>query len=113
MTHHWKDIKNADVVLVMGANPAENHPCGFKWALEARDERGAQIITVDPRYTRTSAVADHHLQIRPGSDIAVLGGMIHKILDEFGYEGSDVFRAQSAYTLGSTGKRYVDYRFAY
>ena len=82
MTNHWKDIKNADVVLVMGANPAENHPCGFKWALEARDERGAQIITVDPRYTRTSAVADHHLQIRPGSDIAVLGGMIHKILDE-------------------------------
>jgi formate dehydrogenase major subunit len=82
MTNHWKDIKNADVVLVMGANPAENHPCGFKWALEARDERGAQIVTVDPRYTRTSAVADRHLQIRPGSDIAMLGGFIRKILDE-------------------------------
>ncbi len=49
MTNHWKDIKNADVVLVMGANPAENHPCGFKWALEARDNRGARIVTVDPR----------------------------------------------------------------
>ena len=82
MTNHWKDIRNADVVLVMGANPAENHPCGFKWALDARDDRGARIVTVDPRYTRTSAVADHHLQIRPGSDIAVLGGMIHKVLDE-------------------------------
>jgi formate dehydrogenase major subunit len=82
MTNHWKDIKNADVVLVMGANPAENHPCGFKWALEARDNRGARIVTVDPRYTRTSAVADRHLQIRPGSDIAVLGGWIRKILDE-------------------------------
>jgi formate dehydrogenase major subunit len=82
MTNHWKDIKNADVVLVMGANPAENHPCGFKWALEARDNRGAQIVTVDPRYTRTSAVADRHLQIRPGSDIAVLGGWIRKILEE-------------------------------
>ena len=82
MTNHWKDIKNADVVLVMGANPAENHPCGFKWALEARDERGAKLVTVDPRYTRTSAVADRHLQIRPGSDIAVLGGWIHKILSE-------------------------------
>ena len=46
MTNHWKDIKNADVVLVMGANPAENHPCGFKWALEARDERGAQSRVV-------------------------------------------------------------------
>src|SRR5688572_18246111 len=82
MTNHWKDIKNADVILVMGANPAENHPCGFKWALEARDNRGAKLVTVDPRYTRTSAVADRHLQIRPGSDIAVLGGWIHKILEE-------------------------------
>ena len=76
MTNHWKDIKNADVVLVMGANPAENHPCGFKWALEARDNRGAKLLTIDPRFTRTSAVADRHLQIRPGSDIAILGGLI-------------------------------------
>ena len=49
MTNHWKDIKNTDVVLVMGANPAENHPCGFKWALEARDNRGAKLVTIDPR----------------------------------------------------------------
>ena len=81
MTNHWKDIKNADVVLVMGANPAENHPCGFKWALEARDTRGAKLLTIDPRYTRTSAVADRHLQIRPGADIAILGGLIRHILD--------------------------------
>jgi formate dehydrogenase major subunit len=81
MTNHWKDIKNADVVLVMGANPAENHPCGFKWAIEARDNRGAKLLTIDPRFTRTSAVADRHLQIRPGSDIAILGGFIKYILD--------------------------------
>ena len=81
MTNHWKDIRNADVVLVMGANPAENHPCGFKWAVEARDTRGAQLLTIDPRFTRTSAVADRHLQIRPGSDIAVLGGLIRHALD--------------------------------
>ena len=81
MTNHWKDIKNADVILVMGANPAENHPCGFKWALEARDNRGAKLVTIDPRFTRTSAVADKHLQIRPGSDIAMLGGFIKHILD--------------------------------
>ena len=81
MTNHWKDIKNADVVLVMGANPAENHPCGFKWAIEARDTRGAKLLTIDPRFTRTSAVADRHLQIRPGSDIAVLGGLLRHILE--------------------------------
>lgn len=81
MTNHWKDIKNADVVLVMGANPAENHPCGFKWAIEARDENKATLVTVDPRFTRTSAVADRHLQIRPGSDIAVLGGFIRHALE--------------------------------
>ena len=80
MTNHWKDIKNADVVLVMGANPAENHPCGFKWALEARDGHDAKVVTIDPRFTRTSAVADTHLQIRPGSDIAILGGFIRHIL---------------------------------
>ena len=80
MTNHWKDIKNTDVVLVMGANPAENHPCGFKWAIEARDTRGAKLVTIDPRFTRTSAVADRHLQIRPGSDIAILGGFIRYIL---------------------------------
>ena len=80
MTNHWKDIKNADVVLVMGASPAENHPCGFKWALEARDENNATLVTIDPRFTRTSAVADKHLQIRPGADIAVLGGLIRYLL---------------------------------
>ena len=81
MTNHWKDIKNTDVILVMGANPAENHPCGFKWAVEARDERGAKLLTIDPRYTRTSAVADRHMQIRPGADIAVLGGLIRYALE--------------------------------
>ena len=94
MTNHWKDIKNADVVLVMGANPAENHPCGFKWAIEARDERGAALVTIDPRYTRTSAVADRHLQIRPGSDIAVLGGLIRYTLEN-GLQHTDYVRAHT------------------
>ena len=94
MTNHWKDIKNADVVLVMGANPAENHPCGFKWALEARDGRGAKLITIDPRFTRTSAVADKHVQIRPGSDIAVLGGLVRHALDN-GLYHEDYVRAHT------------------
>ena len=93
MTNHWKDIKNADVVLVMGANPAENHPCGFKWALEARDS-GAKLITIDPRFTRTSAVADRHMQIRPGSDIAVLGGLVRHTLENDLYH-DDYVRAHT------------------
>ena len=58
MTNHWRDFKNSDVILVIGANPAENHPCGWKWAHVGRDERGTKIIHVDPRFTRTSAIAD-------------------------------------------------------
>ena len=81
MTNHWKDIKNTDVILVMGANPAENHPCGFKWAVEARDNRLAKLITVDPRFTRTAAVSDDFMQIRPGTDIAVLGGFVNYMLE--------------------------------
>jgi formate dehydrogenase major subunit len=76
MTNGWVDIKNADVVLVMGGNPAENHPCGFKWAIEAKKTRNAKIVVVDPRFTRTAAVADYYAPLRPGTDIAFLNGII-------------------------------------
>jgi formate dehydrogenase major subunit len=65
----------------MGSNMAENHPVGFQWVVEAR-ERGAKVIHIDPRFTRTSALADLHLALRPGSDIAFLGGVIRYILEE-------------------------------
>lgn len=81
MTNGWIDIKNTDMMLIMGGNPAENHPCGFKWAVEAKRQRNAQMIVVDPRYTRTAAVSDLFLQIRAGSDIAFLGGVIHYALE--------------------------------
>lgn len=81
MTNHWVDFKNSDVFLVIGANPAENHPCGWKWALHARDHRGARIIHVDPRFTRTSAISDVWAPIRAGSDVAFFGGMINYILE--------------------------------
>jgi len=80
MTNGWVDIKNADVILVMGGNPAENHPCGFKWAIEAKKTRNAKIISVDPRFTRTSAVADIYAPIRPGTDIAFLNGIMRHAL---------------------------------
>src|SRR5436190_8712082 len=76
MTNGWIDIKNTDMMLIMGGNPAENHPCGFKWAIEAKRNRNARMIVVDPRFTRTAATADLFLQIRAGTDIAFLGGLI-------------------------------------
>jgi formate dehydrogenase major subunit len=81
MTNGWIDIKNTDMMLIMGGNPAENHPCGFKWAIEAKRQRNAKMIVVDPRFTRTAAVADLFVQIRVGTDIAFLGGLIRYAIE--------------------------------
>jgi formate dehydrogenase major subunit len=81
MTNGYTDIKNTDMMLIMGGNPAENHPCGFKWAIEAKRVRNAKMIVVDPRFTRTAATADLFLQIRSGADIAFLGGMIRYAIE--------------------------------
>ena len=80
MTNGWIDIKNTDMMLIMGGNPAENHPCGFKWVVEAKRNRNAKLIVVDPRFTRTATQADLFLQIRAGSDIAFLGGLVNYAL---------------------------------
>ena len=77
MTNGWIDIKNTDMMLIMGGNPAENHPCGFKWPVEAKLHRNAKMIVVDPRFTRTATQADLFLQIRAGTDIAFLGGFVN------------------------------------
>jgi len=81
MTNGWVDIKNTDMMLIMGGNPAENHPCGFKWAIEAKRNRNAKMIVVDPRFTRTASVADHFCQLRAGTDIAFLGGLIRYAIE--------------------------------
>jgi formate dehydrogenase major subunit len=81
MTNGWIDIKNTDMMLIMGGNPAENHPCGFKWAIEAKVHRNAKTIVVDPRLTRTAANADMYVQIRAGADIAFLGGVIRYAIE--------------------------------
>ena len=80
MTNHWVDIKNADVILVMGGNAAEAHPCGFKWVTEAKAHRKAKLIVVDPRFTRTASVADYYCATRTGTDIVFLGGIINYLL---------------------------------
>jgi formate dehydrogenase major subunit len=82
MTNGWVDIKNTDMMLIMGGNPAENHPCGFKWAIEAKRNRNAKMIVVDPRFTRTASVADKFAQIRAGTDIAFLGGFIRYAIEK-------------------------------
>src|ERR1044071_5290649 len=80
MTNGWVDIKNADVILAMGGNPAENHPCGFKWFIEAKKTRGAKLVACDSRFTRTAAVADFYSPIRAGTDVAYLLGIIRYAL---------------------------------
>jgi formate dehydrogenase major subunit len=85
MTNGWVDIKNADVILAMGGNPAENHPVGFRWFLEAKKTRGAKLVAVDPRFTRTAAVADLYAPLRPGTDIAFLNGLIRYAIDKKRY----------------------------
>jgi formate dehydrogenase major subunit len=77
MTNSWTDIKNTDLVVIMGGNAAEAHPCGFKWVTEAKANRGAKLIVVDPRYTRSASVSDFYAPIRQGTDIAFLLGVIN------------------------------------
>ncbi len=79
-TTFQQDLQSADVIVIQGSNMAECHPVGFQWVMEAK-ERGAKIVHVDPRFTRTSAMADVHVPLRAGSDIAFLGGIIRYILE--------------------------------
>ncbi|NYI84592.1 anaerobic selenocysteine-containing dehydrogenase [Saccharopolyspora hordei] len=78
-TTFQQDLANADCILIQGSNMAEAHPVGFQWVMEAK-RRGATIIHVDPRFTRTSAMSDRHVPLRAGSDIAFLGGLINHVL---------------------------------
>ena len=81
MTNHWIDIRNSDRIMIIGSNAAENHPISFKWVTEAK-ERGAKLISVDPRFTRTSSKADIYAPMRSGADIAFIGGMIRYVLND-------------------------------
>jgi formate dehydrogenase major subunit len=96
MTNHWRDIRHADLILVNGANPAEAHPVGFRWLMKAKMDRGAKMIHADPRFTRTSAVADMHLRIRTGSDVAYFGGLINYVLQNNLYHREYVEYATNA-----------------
>ena len=74
------DLKHADAILIMGSNMAECHPVGFRFVMQAKLQ-GAKVLHVDPRFTRTSAMADVYAPLRAGTDIVFLGGLIHQILE--------------------------------
>jgi formate dehydrogenase major subunit len=112
MTNHWKDFKNADMFLVIGGNPAEAHPCGWRWAYRARDERGAKIIHVDPRFTRTSATADVYAPIRAGTDVAFFNGLINYVLENELYHEDYVRQHTNASFIVAEGFSFEDGLFS-
>jgi len=111
MTNHWIDIRNSDIILIMGSNAAENHPISFKWVTEAM-KRGGKLISVDPRFTRSSSKADFYAPLRSGTDIAFLGGMIKYILDNDKYFKEYVAEYTNASFLVGDGYSFHDGLFA-
>ena len=104
-TTFMQDLQNADCIVIQGSNYAEAHPVGFQWVMEAK-ARGATVIHVDPRFTRTSALADLYVPLRAGTDIAFLGGLINHVLTQ----EKDFREYVLAYTNAATilGEDYAD-----
>jgi formate dehydrogenase major subunit len=101
-TSFQQDLANSDCILIMGSNMAEAHPVGFRWPMKAR-EKGATLIHVDPRFSRTSACVDRYVQIRAGADIAFLGGIIHQILKNESWFKEYVLAYTNASTIIAEG----------
>src|SRR5207253_1619204 len=99
------DLVNSDCIVIQGSDMAECHPVAFRFVVQAK-ERGATVIHVDPRFSRTSALADLHVPIRPGSDVAFMGGLIRHVLENERYFRDYVV----AYTNASAivGQEYRD-----
>ncbi|HWI60473.1 MAG TPA: molybdopterin-dependent oxidoreductase, partial [Symbiobacteriaceae bacterium] len=112
MTNHWIDYKNSDVIVAIGANPAENHPISMKWIDRAREERGAKLIVVDPKFNRTAALADIYVPLRPGTDIAFLGGIINYALNTGRFFKEYVAAYTSAAYLVDPGYKFEDGLFS-
>ncbi len=95
MTNHWIDYRNADVILVLGSNTCENHPVSTTW-MDACMESGGKLIVVDPRFTRTASKANVYAPLRPGTDIAFIGGLINYILQNKLYHEEYVLNYSNA-----------------
>ncbi len=120
MTNHWRDIKNADLILINGANPAEAHPVGFQWFMRAKldpargpgNGGGAKMIHADPRFSRTSAVADIYLRIRAGTDAAYFGGLMNHVLQNNLYHAEYVKNYTNASFIVKEGFAFNDGLFS-
>jgi formate dehydrogenase major subunit len=97
-TTFQQDLQNSDCIVIEGSNMAECHPVGFQWVMEAK-ARGAKLIHVDPRFTRTSALADIHVPLRAGTDIAFLGGIVNYVLENEKYFRDYVVNYTNAATI--------------
>ena len=111
MTNHWIDMLNADVVLIMGGNPAEDHPIAMNWLARAK-ERGTYILHVDPRFNRTSSIADVFAKLRSGTDIAFVGGMINYAIEHNRIQQEYVREYTNASWIVGDGYGFADGLFA-
>jgi formate dehydrogenase major subunit len=107
MTNHWVDMVNADVVLIMGGNPAEDHPIAMNWLTRTK-ARGAYILHVDPRFNRTSSIADVFAKLRSGTDIAFVGGMIRYAIEHNRIQGEYVREYTNASWIVGDGYGFAD-----
>ena len=98
MTNHFNDIQNSDVIMIMGSNVVEMHPLTTKWIIKAK-ENGAKVISSDPRFTRTSSIADIYTKFRSGTDIAYVGGLINYCIENN--------RIQKDYLINSTNASFI------
>lgn len=112
MTNAWTDIRSTDLVIIMGGNAAEAHPCGFKWVTHAKEARGAKLIVVDPRYTRSASVADFYAPIRQGTDIAFLSGVMRYCMENGHVQWEYVKNFTNAAFLIQEGFSYKDGLFS-
>jgi formate dehydrogenase major subunit len=104
-------MADSDCVMVMGSNMAENHPVAFRWPMQAK-VNGAKLIHVDPRFTRTSAMADIYAPIRAGSDIAFLGGLVTHVLNDRRWNSDPFFRTFLLHYTNAATLVVDDYRDA-
>ncbi len=111
MTNHWTDIQNADCIMIIGSNAAENHPLSFKWVMKAV-ERGATLIHVDPRFTRTSSKAHIYAPLRSGTDIVFLGGLFNYVLSNDLIQHEYVVEYTDASMIVSEGFAFEDGLFS-